>query len=165
MNVGMRDWIFRLYMRRIASSALCLELQTLAFYAHRLMNSPVQFSSNASLGAQMAGWVIFMVNSQVQEWKKLLPKVSISFKPCHYTDIWTADTWVYSVTSFISLAQIHNSKKFCFVSTIFSPLPVWLSVMQWYWIGGVHFRTSLPLIWNPEQDYHNMPFFHSIEVL
>lgn len=123
MNVGVRDWIFRWFMRRMASSALRLELQSLAFYARRLMNSPVQFPSNVSLGAQMADWVIFMFNSQVQEWKKLLPKVSISFKPCHYPDIWTADTWVYSLTSFISLAHIHNSKKFCFVSTIFFPPP------------------------------------------
>lgn len=42
-------------MRGIAPSALCLELQTLAICARRLMNSPVQFPSNVSLGAQMAG--------------------------------------------------------------------------------------------------------------
>lgn len=29
--------------------------KTLAICAHRLMNSPVQFPSNVSLGAQMAG--------------------------------------------------------------------------------------------------------------
>lgn len=82
------------------------------------MNSLVHFPSKVLLGAQMAGWVIFMFNSQVQEWRTP-SQVSISFKPCHYTDIWNADTWVYSLTSFISLAQIHNSKKFCFISTFF----------------------------------------------
>lgn len=115
-------------MHREYSSALYLDLQTLTtcgpnvifllFLVCRLMNSLVQFPSNVLLDPQMAGWVIFMFKSQVQEWKTA-SQVSISFKPCHYSDIWNADTWVYSLTSFISLAQIHNFKKFRFISTIF----------------------------------------------